>query len=93
VAFEDNDEVNAGPRPEAAARGIDAQQLIFAARSTLIDHLARPFLAAHFLKTFPWNAHSTTNDVLWAGVSPVTQTFAPSGNLTNRGRVARTGDV
>jgi protein O-GlcNAc transferase len=66
-------------RKEAAARGIDAERLIFAPFIPLADHLARIRLADLFLDTLPYNAHTTASDALWAGVPVLTQigkTFA-----------------
>lgn len=60
-------------RKAAAARGIDPARIIFATRVPRIeDHLARYRLADLFLDTFPCNAHSTTSDVLRAGLPVVT---------------------
>jgi protein O-GlcNAc transferase len=66
-------------RREAAARGIDADRLIFAPRVRLEDHLARHRLADLCLDTLPYNAHTTASDALWTGVPLVTcrgQSFA-----------------
>jgi predicted O-linked N-acetylglucosamine transferase (SPINDLY family) len=38
----------------------------------LPDHLARHRLADLFLDTFPYNAHTTTSDALWAGLPVLT---------------------
>jgi predicted O-linked N-acetylglucosamine transferase (SPINDLY family) len=60
-------------RMEAAARGIDAERLVFApftARQE--DHLARLSLADLVLDTLPYNSHATACDALWAGVPVVT---------------------
>lgn len=59
-------------RMEAAARGIDAERLVFApftARQE--DHLARLSLADLVLDTLPYNSHATACDALWAGVPVV----------------------
>ena len=65
---------------EAAARGIDPSRLIFAPKlANLEDHLARHRLADLFLDTRPFNAHTTANDALWAGLPVLTcagRTFA-----------------
>jgi predicted O-linked N-acetylglucosamine transferase (SPINDLY family) len=45
----------------------------------LPEHLARHRLAALFLDTLPYNAHTTASDALWAGLPVLTQigeTFA-----------------
>ena len=66
-------------RKEAAARGINAERLVFAPLMPLSDHLARIHLADLFLDTLPFNAHTTASDALWAGLPVLTQigeTFA-----------------
>lgn len=59
-------------RKEAAQRGIDPNRLIFAEVMPLAEHLARHQHANLFLDTFPYNAHTTTSDALWAGLPVVT---------------------
>lgn len=65
---------------EAKLRGVGAERLIFAERTKgLADHLARHQLANLFLDTSPYNAHTTANDALWAGLPVLTlmgSTFA-----------------
>jgi protein O-GlcNAc transferase len=77
--LEDNALAAANLRKEAAARGIDANRLVFAKRMPVADHLARHQLADLFLDTLPYNAHTTASDALWAGLPLLTQigeTFA-----------------
>lgn len=58
---------------EAATRGIEADRIIFATRVPRIeDHLARYRMADLFLDTTPYNAHTTTSDVLRAGLPVLT---------------------
>lgn len=58
---------------EASARGIEPARLVFASRvPSRAEHLARQRLAGLFLDTFPYNAHSTACDALWAGLPIVT---------------------
>jgi predicted O-linked N-acetylglucosamine transferase (SPINDLY family) len=60
-------------RKEASERGIDARRLIFAERlESLPEHLSRLRSADLFLDTFPYNAHATALDALWAGVPVLT---------------------
>jgi predicted O-linked N-acetylglucosamine transferase (SPINDLY family) len=60
-------------RKEAEMRGVDAHRLIFATRVPSIEeHLARYRLADLFLDTTPYNAHTTTSDVLRAGLPVLT---------------------
>ena len=62
-------------RQEAEIRGVSPDQIIFAKRLTRAeDHLARHKLADLFLDTFPYNAHTTANDALWAGLPVITRT-------------------
>jgi predicted O-linked N-acetylglucosamine transferase (SPINDLY family) len=58
---------------EATTRGINPSRLIFAKRMPLADHLARFKQADLFLDTFPYNAHTTASDALWAGVPVLTK--------------------
>lgn len=77
--LDDNPFATGALRREARDRGVAAERLIFAPRVTLEDHLARHRLADLFLDTFPYNAHTTASDALWAGLPLVTlsgETFA-----------------
>jgi predicted O-linked N-acetylglucosamine transferase (SPINDLY family) len=59
----------------AAERGVDPSRLVFAPRLDRLDeHLARHRLADLFLDTLPYNAHTTANDALWAGLPVLTST-------------------
>jgi predicted O-linked N-acetylglucosamine transferase (SPINDLY family) len=60
-------------RKEAEKRGVNRSRLIFAKRvPSISDHLARYRLAGLFLDTTPYNAHSTSTDVLRAGLPVLT---------------------
>lgn len=59
-------------RSEAATRGIDPARIAFAPRLPLAEHHARLALADLFVDTWPYNAHTTAADALWAGVPVVT---------------------
>ena len=66
-------------RKEAEKLGVDGQRLIFAERMPAPQHLSRHSEADLFLDTYPYNAHTTTSDALWAGVPVITligQSFA-----------------
>jgi predicted O-linked N-acetylglucosamine transferase (SPINDLY family) len=67
-------------RKEASRRGIEPRRLVFAARlASLPEHLARLRAADLFLDTFPYNAHASALDALWAGLPVLTcegQSFA-----------------
>jgi predicted O-linked N-acetylglucosamine transferase (SPINDLY family) len=70
-------------RREAEKRGVPANRLIFAKRTSLEDHLARHHLADLFLDTLPYNAHTTASDALWMGLPVLT-----CAGTTFAGRVA-----
>ena len=59
-------------RREAAARGIDANRLIFAARRPHVEYVGLYEHANLFLDTWPYNAHTTASDALWAGCPVLT---------------------
>ncbi len=67
-------------KQQAGARGVDPERIIFAPRvQSMSDHLARLQCADLFLDTFPYNAHTSAIDSLWAGVPLITRmggTFA-----------------
>jgi predicted O-linked N-acetylglucosamine transferase (SPINDLY family) len=74
-----NDHASANLRAAAQARGVDPARLVFAPPLPLDAHHARHRLADLFLDTFPYNAHTTASDALWAGLPVLTlmgQTFA-----------------
>ena len=77
--FEDNAKAASNLRKEAEIRGVHPERLVFAKRMPSPDHLARHRLADLFLDTLPYNAHTTANDALWAGLPVLTrigETFA-----------------
>lgn len=59
-------------RLEAQSRGIAPERLIFAKPVSVEDHLARLSLADLALDTFPYGAHTTASDAMWAGLPLVT---------------------
>jgi predicted O-linked N-acetylglucosamine transferase (SPINDLY family) len=60
-------------RKEASRCGVDERRLIFADRiESLPEHLARLRAGDLFLDTFPYNAHATALDALWAGLPVLT---------------------
>jgi predicted O-linked N-acetylglucosamine transferase (SPINDLY family) len=68
----DDDAVRIRLRAHAAARDVDPERLIFAARVAPENYLARYQLADLFLDTFPFNAGTTASDALWAGLPLLT---------------------
>jgi protein O-GlcNAc transferase len=60
-------------KKEASRRGVDPSRLRFATRlAALPEHVARLRTADLFLDTFPYNAHATALDALWAGLPVLT---------------------
>jgi protein O-GlcNAc transferase len=58
---------------EAKNRGVEASRIVYAPRMPdMAEHLARYRLADLFIDTFPYNAHTTACDALWAGVPVLT---------------------
>ena len=70
-------------RREAYRRGIDPERLKFTSPVPHPEFLARLRLADLFLDTLPYNAHTTANDALWAGLPVLT-----CAGATFAGRVA-----
>jgi predicted O-linked N-acetylglucosamine transferase (SPINDLY family) len=59
-------------RREAVGRGVESERIVFAPWVETAEHLARHRLAALFLDTLPFNAHTTASDALWAGLPVIT---------------------
>ena len=75
----DNPWAESNLRQEAENQQIDPSRLLFAARVAPENYLARYLIADLFLDTFPFNAGTTANDALWAGLPVLTRsgrTFA-----------------
>ena len=70
--FQDNSWAVENLKKEAEKQGITPDRLVFAERLPLPEHLARHRKADLFLDTFPYNAHTTTSDALWAGLPVLT---------------------
>ncbi len=77
-----NDAAVRNLRAAASRRGIDPGRLVFAQRvPSAAEHLARHHCADIFLDTWPYNAHTTASDALWAGLPVLTfagRSFAAS---------------
>ncbi len=66
-------------RRAASAAGVEHQRLIFAPTIDLAKHLERIGHADLFLDSFPYTAHTTASDAVWAGLPLLTrrgETFA-----------------
>ncbi len=71
--------VEANLRREAAARDLDPSRLVFASRRPHGEYVGLYRHADLFLDTWPYNAHTTASDALWAGCPVLTwlgDTFA-----------------
>jgi predicted O-linked N-acetylglucosamine transferase (SPINDLY family) len=65
--------INARLQKQARDRGIEPGRLHFAGRmDSFARHLGRQAQADLFLDTWPYGAHTTANDALWAGLPLVT---------------------
>lgn len=69
---ETNGQLHDNVRREASARGVDPRRILFARTVDYADHFSRLALADVFVDTWPYNAHTTAADALWAGVPVVT---------------------
>ena len=67
-----NAQLHDNVRREAAARGVDPARVLFAPTVSYAQHFSRLALADVFADTWPYNAHTTASDALWAGVPVVT---------------------
>jgi len=52
---------------------VAADRVLFAANADYPDHIARLQAADLGLDTFPYNGHTTTSDMLWAGLPVLTK--------------------
>lgn len=68
--------VTANLRREAANHRVASERLVFAGRLPHEQHMARLARADLHLDTFPYSAHTTGSDALWAGCPIVTQAGA-----------------
>jgi protein O-GlcNAc transferase len=79
LARRDGDPATVNLRRELAARGIDPSRLYFATARPNAEYLGLYARADLFLDTWPYNAHTTGSDALWAGCPVLTlegDTFA-----------------
>ena len=69
---ETNGQLHDNVRREARHRGVDPDRIVFAKSVGYAQHFSRLALADVFADTWPYNAHTTAADALWAGVPVVT---------------------
>jgi predicted O-linked N-acetylglucosamine transferase (SPINDLY family) len=69
---ETNPQFHGNVRRAAAENGVDPERIVFASTIRYADHFSRLALADVFVDTWPYNAHTTASDALWAGVPVVT---------------------
>lgn len=67
-----NEQARKNLEPQAQARGVDPARLVWAPLLPYERHIARLRNAELFLDTWPYNAHTTASDALWAGVPVLT---------------------
>ena len=72
LARRDDEPAVANLRREAQARGVDPARLVFARHRPNPQYLALYRHADLFLDTWPYNAHTTASDALWAGCPVLT---------------------
>jgi predicted O-linked N-acetylglucosamine transferase (SPINDLY family) len=69
---ESNGQLHDNVRREAALHGIAPERIVFAPHVPYDVHFSRLALADVFVDTWPYNAHTTAADALWAGVPVLT---------------------
>ena len=60
-------------KKELEVKGLNPCRIIFAKKMSQADHLARHQLADLFIDSFPYTAHTTCSDALWAGLPVLTR--------------------
>ena len=68
----EKDNVKKNLKKEFEKKNIDPKRIIFCNKLPISEHLARIKCADLFLDTFPYNAHTTCSDSIWAGLPIVT---------------------
>lgn len=77
--LESNSHAHENLKTYAGGYGIDAERIIFAAKVEFQEHISRHTIIDLFLDTYPYNAHTSASDALWAGCPILTMsgdTFA-----------------
>lgn len=70
--LKDNELAEKNLRTEAIKRGVAPERIVFAPRTSAMEHLARQRAADLFLDTLPCNAHTTASDALLVGLPVLT---------------------
>jgi len=68
MLYSDHAETQDNLRQEALARGVEPERLVFGGPLGTDNHLARLRLCDLFLDSWPYNAHTSGSDALWAGL-------------------------
>ncbi|CAD5373634.1 TPR_REGION domain-containing protein [Rubrivivax sp. A210] len=69
---ETNDQLRDTVLAAARARGVEPARIVFARNVRYDEHFSRLAQADVFVDTWPYNAHTTAADALWAGVPVIT---------------------
>ncbi len=67
-----NEQLHDNVAREARRRGVDPARIHYAPKVPYAEYFSRLALADVFVDTWPYNAHTTAADALWAGVPVVT---------------------
>ena len=68
----ESDKVKNNLKKEFEKKNVDPKRIIFSNKVPISEHLARIKYADLFLDTFPYNAHTSCSDSIWAGLPLVT---------------------
>lgn len=64
--LESNDYSNKNLHDYADKYGVDKSRIVFAPKVNFTEHIKRHQIVDLFLDTFPYNAHTSTSDAIWA---------------------------
>ena len=68
----DKNDVKKNLKSELKKKDIEPERIIFSDKLHISEHLARIKYADLFLDTFPYNAHTSCSDSIWAGLPVLT---------------------
>ena len=77
--LESNKQAHENLKKYAKDNGVNSDRILFAAKVPFPDHIARHSIIDLFLDTYPYNAHTSTSDAIWADCPVLTmsgETFA-----------------